>query len=182
VLSKHPADPSKPSVGRINVDSIPPPHTAESMMRCISKIEELDNSKQSKLFIDVSSEFPIGDGHVSMLSSDRPGSSPGKPMAFVVEPILGVPSPAPVVVPIPYPTFKKRIRVVRGQVSDRRNPSWLATAPGEILRTTNDPAQPQPWVRPSGSIFQGPGLYLAYKAVNDSGQLGFVYEDNVKAC
>jgi hypothetical protein len=36
-------------------------------------------------------------------------------MAFVVEPILAVPSPAPVVVPTSYPTFNKRMRVMKGQ-------------------------------------------------------------------
>lgn len=130
VLSKQPADPNRPSVGRINVDSIPPPHTAESMMRCISKIEELDNSKQSQLFIDISSEFPIGDRHVSILSSDRPGSSPDNPMAFVVEPVLAGPSPAPVVVPTPYPTFKKLIRVTRGQGESKCRLLTLSCSPG----------------------------------------------------
>lgn len=85
------------------------------MMRCISKIEELDNTKKSQLFIDISSEFSIGDRHVSILSSERPGSTPENPMAFVVEPILAVPSPAPVVVPTSYPTFNKRMRVMKGQ-------------------------------------------------------------------
>ena len=139
-------------------------------MRCISKIEELTNTNKSQLFIDISSESPIGDKHVSIFSSDRPGSTPENPMAFVVEPILTVSSPASNVVPTPHPTFKKRIRVIKGHgasrrkssgvikltclpVSDYRNPGWLATTPGEILRTTTAPAQPQPWVRPSGSKF-----------------------------
>jgi hypothetical protein len=182
VLSKQPADPNIPSVGRISADSVPPPHTAESIMRCISKIEDLDSSKTSQLFIDISSEYPIGDRPVSILSSDRPGSTPENPMAFVIEPVLASSLPAPVVVPTPYPTFNKRIRVIKGQVSDYRNPRWLAITPGEILRTINVPARPQPWVRPNGSLFQGPSHYLAYEAVNDAGQLGFVYEANVKAC
>jgi hypothetical protein len=182
VLSKQPADPNKPSVGRISVDSVPPPHTAESIMRCISKMEGLDNSKTSQLFIDISSESPIGDGLVSILSSDRPGFMPENPMAFVIEPVLTVPSPTTVVSPIPYPTFNKRIRVIKGQVSDSRNPKWLTTTSDEILRTTNARAQPQPWLRPVGSLFQGPAEYLAYQAVNGAGQLGFVYEGNVKTC
>jgi len=182
VLSKQPADPNKPSVGRVSVDFVPPPHTAQSLMRCISKIEELDNTNKSQLFIDIASEFPMGDRHVSIHSSDRPGSTPENPMAFVVEPVLAVPLAAPVVVPTQYQKFTKRMRVIKGQVSDYRNPSWLAITPGDILHTTNAPAQLQPWVRPNGSLFQGPGQYLAYKAVNAAGQLGFVYEDNVKAC
>jgi len=103
-------------------------------------------------------------------------------MVFVVDPVLEVSSPAPAIVPTPHPTFNKRLQVIKGQASDYRNPSWLAVTPGEILRTTKGPAQLQPWIRPNGSLFQGPGQYLAYKAVNGAGQLGFVYVDNVKAC
>jgi len=182
VLSKKPADPNNPTIGRISVDSVPPPHTASSMIRCISKIEEFDNTKNSQLFMSISSEFALGDQHVSILSSDRPGSTPETPMAFVVEPVLAVTSIAPAVASLPYPSFTKRIRVIKGQLSDERNPNWLALTPGEILRTTKTPAQPQPWVRPSGGIFQGPGQYLAYTAVNGAGKLGFVYVDNVKSC
>lgn len=111
MLSKKPVDPNKPSVGRISVDFIPPPHTAQTIMRCISRIEELNDTKKSHLFANISSEFPIGDKHVSILSTDRPGSTPDNPMAFVVEPALDV----TLVAATPHPTFKKRIRVIKGQ-------------------------------------------------------------------
>jgi hypothetical protein len=108
VKSKQPADSNDPYVGCINVDSIPPPHAAASIMRCISKIEELDNTWQSQLFTNISSESPISEGHVSILTSDRPGSTPEDPMAFVE-----LPSPA------------KQLRVIRdsGQLEykSRRN-------------------------------------------------------------
>jgi hypothetical protein len=85
------------------------------MIRCISKIEEFDNTKNSQLFMSISSEFALGDQHVSILSSDRPGSTPETPMAFVVEPVLAVTSIAPAVASLPYPSFTKRIRVIKGQ-------------------------------------------------------------------
>ena len=64
-------------------------------MRCISKIEEITYSGQSQLFIDISSESPIGEGHVSIFTSDYPGSTPDYPMAFVTSPATQYPSPEP---------------------------------------------------------------------------------------
>ena len=100
VRSQHSADPNDASVGRISVDSITPPHTAASIKQCISKAEKLDNSKQLQLFTSVSSTSPIGEGHLSILTSDRPGSMPEDPMAFVE-------------LPDPFATYTKRWRVRR---------------------------------------------------------------------
>lgn len=80
----------------------------------MSKVEELINSNKSQLFIDISSESPIGNEHVSVFSSDRPGSTPDNPMAFVVEPILNMLSLTRNVVPTSHPAFKKQIRVIKG--------------------------------------------------------------------
>jgi hypothetical protein len=84
VPSKHPVDSNEPSVGRINVNCIPPPHTAKSIIRCISKIEKVEKFGILRLFTSISDESPIGDGHVSILTSNRPGPTPEEPMAFVV--------------------------------------------------------------------------------------------------
>jgi hypothetical protein len=121
MLSKHPADPDKPSVGRINVDSIPPPHTAESIMRCISKIEELNTSTNSQLFNSISSEIPIAEGHVSILSGDCPGSTPEDPLVFVIEPVMAMPLPTPMAVPALDLQFNKRLRVIKGQCESKSN-------------------------------------------------------------
>jgi hypothetical protein len=91
VKSKQPAH-LDPYVGRINIDLVSPPHTAKSIVRCISRNEELDNM-ESRLFTNISSESPIGEGHVSILTGDRPGSTPEDPMAFVT---IGK---------LPHPTF-----------------------------------------------------------------------------
>jgi len=64
-------------------------------MRCISKIEEFSYSGKSQLFIDLSSETPIGEGHVSILTCDYPGSMPEHPMAFVTLPAAQCPLPEP---------------------------------------------------------------------------------------
>jgi len=165
VRSKQPANSNDPYVGRINVDCVPPPHTAASIMRCISKIEELDYSLQSQLFTDISSESPIGEGHVSILTSDCPGSTPDDPMAFVE-----MPAPA-------YPAFNKRMRVTVQWPQSSGNPNWLMDKVGEIVRISNDEPQSQSYVY-NGASLQG----LAYEAVNDAGQRGLVYKTHVTPC
>ena len=52
-------------------------------MRCLAKSEEFEHSKESQLFININSESPIGEGHVSILSSNRPGYTPEDPIVFV---------------------------------------------------------------------------------------------------
>jgi hypothetical protein len=146
VPSKQPADPSDSYVGRISVDSVPPPHTAKSIIRCISKVEEIENSMQSQLFINISSESPIDEGYISILTSDRPGSTPEDPLAFVE----------------PYPPFTNPMRVTTSWcqsdftlinnviltyfLASSSYPGWLVTRAGEILRTTSDAPRNQPVV------------------------------------
>jgi hypothetical protein len=83
---KKPAYPDKPWVGRISVDSVPPPHTAASIMRCLSKVEDLANWKHPQLYLKCNSGSPLGDEHVSILADTRPGSTPEDPIAFVEPP------------------------------------------------------------------------------------------------
>jgi len=170
VRSKRPAGSNNPFVGRISVDSFTPPHTATSIMRCISKAEELDNSKQSQLFTSISSKSPIGDGQVSILTSDRPGSTSDDPMAFVE-------LPTPVAVPIPYPTFTKQIRLTHADASGDYDPKWLTTEKGEILRTTHEGPRNRPFVM-NGTPYQ----CSAYEAVNDAGKVGFITASHVEPC
>lgn len=82
VVSRQPASSSDPYIGRLSIEFIPPPRTAASVMRCISKNEELDHSNRSQLFSSVSSESPL-EKDVLILSSDHPGSTLDDPMAFV---------------------------------------------------------------------------------------------------
>jgi hypothetical protein len=100
VESKQP-HPDDPYIGRISIDFVSPPHTAKSIIRCISKIEEIYHGMESQLFTNILSESPIGEGHVSILTSDRPGYTPEDPMVFVAarKPYA------------PYPTFTKWMRV-----------------------------------------------------------------------
>ncbi|KIM78070.1 hypothetical protein PILCRDRAFT_602777 [Piloderma croceum F 1598] len=120
VKSKRPADPSCPWIGRISVDSVPPPHTATSIIRCISKAEEFDNSEDSQLWSNSLSESPIRGEHVSILTSNRPGSTPEDPMAFVK-------LPDPVDLPSSDMTYEPVASQMRGTIvpPHKQNRGWL---------------------------------------------------------
>jgi hypothetical protein len=162
VLLHHPAGFDDPSVGHINVNSIPPPHSAASIIRRIKKIEKLGCSGEPQLFCNISSEFPLGEGHLSILTSDRPGSTPKDPMAFVAS---------------IHSKFPQRIRVIYSWKSGSGNPRWLTINVGEILQA-HDLIPQHPWVGNDGSVT----LFDAYKAVNKAGIEGFVPTTYVKPC
>jgi hypothetical protein len=83
IPTKHPTYSDDMYLGRIMAELVAPPHTATSIMRYISKIEEIDHSPKSKLFSDISSKSPMSDGIISILTSGCPGSMPENPMAFL---------------------------------------------------------------------------------------------------
>jgi hypothetical protein len=194
VPSKQPADPNDAYVGRISVDSVPPPHTAKSIIRCISKVEHIENSMQSQLYVNISSESPIEEGYISILTSDRPGFTPEDPLAFVE----------------PYPAFTNPMRVITSWcqsdftliknvmltyfLASNSHPGWLVTRAGEILHTTSDSPRNQPVVTVWGEFndlkaesyyssyssllypFEGPTQLLAYEAANEAGKMGCEYK------
>ena len=156
LLSKHPADSNNPSVGRINVNSVAPPHTAMSIMHCISKTEGLWKFNEQQLFVSISSESPIGEEYVSLLTSDYPGSTPEDPIVFV-----------------DHNQYTKYIQVTYawsqfpncGEIimliyfADAEDPRFLVTTLGEILRTDGLP-QEQP------SIYGGSKSKLSYSTIS----------------
>jgi hypothetical protein len=91
IPSKVAIDPKKPSLGRIRADSIAPPHSPASIKRCISRVERMPAIAHADLFVDISSDTPLKDGYISILSTDGPGLSPNEPMAIVQTPIVQVP-------------------------------------------------------------------------------------------
>ena len=81
--SKVVIDPEKPSLGRIQADSVTPPHSPASIKRCISRVEKISALASADLFVDTSCDTPLKDGHISILRTDGPGLSPNDPMAIV---------------------------------------------------------------------------------------------------
>ena len=81
--SKVAIDVEEPSLGRIRVDSVAPPHRPTSIKRCISRVEGNPAFAFANLFADTLSETPLREGYISLLRTDGPGMSPDEPMAIV---------------------------------------------------------------------------------------------------
>ena len=87
MASKIAFDPEEPSLGRIQVNSIAPPHSSASIKRCISRVERNPALLwNADLFVDTSCDTPLKGGHVSILRTDGPGLTPNEPMAIVLRP------------------------------------------------------------------------------------------------
>ena len=85
--SKVGIDPEEPSLGRIQIDSISPPQSPATIKACISRVEKIPELAYANLFSDLSSNYPLKEGYISVLgSSDCPGLSPKKPMVIVQTP------------------------------------------------------------------------------------------------
>ena len=87
--SKVAFDPEEPSLGRIQADSVAPPHSPASIKRCISRVERTPALAHADLFADISCKTPLKDGHILILRNDGPGLSPNEPMAIVQIPFEG---------------------------------------------------------------------------------------------
>jgi hypothetical protein len=81
--SKVAIDPEEPSLGRIRVDSIAPPHCPTSIKRRISRVERIPGLSHANLFADTLCDTPLKEGHISLLGTDGTGLSPSEPMAIV---------------------------------------------------------------------------------------------------
>ena len=151
MASKQPADADDPFVGRINVHSIPPPHTATSIMECICTAERLTYEPVSRLFVNVTAENPIGYGHLPIFGNDRPGLTPEDPMAFVDH--LHPEFPKLMCVRAERESaFELPRTIVLIYVTDNpSDPKWLNITQGEILRTT---------IRPDKSLYVRAGREL----------------------
>ena len=82
MTSKVAIDPERPSLGRIRIDSVPPPHSPATIKRCISRVERTPELAYADLFADISSDTPLKEDYISILT-DGPGMSPNEPMAIV---------------------------------------------------------------------------------------------------
>ena len=91
VPSKMAFDPEEPSLGRIRIDSVPPPHNAVTIKRCISRVERTPAIAYAQLFADLSCNTPLTEDYMSFLRTDCPGLSPMNPMAIVQVQNLSIP-------------------------------------------------------------------------------------------
>jgi hypothetical protein len=87
IPSKQPVDPDDPSLGRIAVDSIPPPRTVASMRRTLSRAEKYPSPLHAKLFVNMFSESPMDETHDPDLAGDFPFSL-DQPLALVLPTVV----------------------------------------------------------------------------------------------
>jgi hypothetical protein len=109
IQSRKPVNAFDQTLGHILATSVTPPHTVDSLKRCITKAEGIKNFVKCDLFVDLTSEVPMGKGRISILANDRPGSTPERAMALVYS--VSAPSQEVVIAPnisAPMPDFDSR--------------------------------------------------------------------------
>ena len=85
--SKVAFDPDEPSLGRMRVDSVSPPHSLTFIKRCLLRVEEKPAfawQSHTVFFANTSSDTPLKEGDISILCTDGPGLSPYEPMAILL--------------------------------------------------------------------------------------------------
>ena len=86
IPSKKPAALGDPFLGRIKARSVPPPHTSETVKRCIAKIENIKDRTSTSLFFTSYSQSPMADSDkVTILKSTGPGYTAQEPLALVAK-------------------------------------------------------------------------------------------------
>ena len=88
IFSKIPAATNDPFLGRIKVNSVPPPRTVKAVIRGIGKAENIDDRTSISLFLTVCSQSPLKDAvkvSTTILNGTGPGSTPQEPLALVAK-------------------------------------------------------------------------------------------------
>ena len=86
IVSKTPAAPDDPFLGRIKARSVAPPHTAKAVKRSIAKMENIKDRTNTSLFFTPYSQSPMGDDDkVTILNRTGSGSTPQEPLALVAK-------------------------------------------------------------------------------------------------
>ncbi|KIM81880.1 hypothetical protein PILCRDRAFT_821241 [Piloderma croceum F 1598] len=151
-----------PYLGRISAENIPPPHTVQSLKRCISSSEYIECGTRTQLFLTVSSQIPMKDN--CRVSIPGPGCTPNEPMALVLA--------------CEFRQYSERMRVVK--VYFNGDFGWLGTMEGETLYTEKV-VQYERWVTKVPFTYRYfEGKWPAYRAINAAGQEGLVWKNSLE--
>jgi len=71
------------SLGRIDNNLVPPPHTVDSIIRCISYAERFSYDFWHQLFNSIASKSALGSEMILNVEGDSSGSAPERPFVFV---------------------------------------------------------------------------------------------------
>ena len=88
IPSKTPVAPGDPFLGRIKVESVPPPRTVKALKRSIAKKEDInDRSTSTSLFLALYSQSTVNDAVkiTNIFNATGPGSTPQDPVALVAQ-------------------------------------------------------------------------------------------------
>ena len=73
-------------LGRIPAELVTPPHTALSLKRCLSGLENVQDVPAAKLFLSASSKAPLEDAsRVAIHASAGHGCTPNEPIVLVIK-------------------------------------------------------------------------------------------------
>jgi len=124
-------------LGRIEADSVVPPHTVESLKRRMAKAEGIDSSAQCQLYYYPGSKSPVADGLLLTFTGNCAGSSPARPMALVYS---GFSEPRPALPDMPpeFWAFTKRIKGKQDRYDGRYNSKFMDIQKDEILYTDGE--------------------------------------------
>ena len=103
-VSKTSFDKSNSSLGRIDIFTIPPPHTVASLKNCLIHVEGV-SSHDVQLLENEDGEVTLNDSDaIALLTDSRPGSKEGQPIVFTYARNVSDKTTAP-----GSPSFSKRL-------------------------------------------------------------------------
>jgi len=134
--------------------------------------------------MNTKSQPPMSDGqYVSILTADRPGSTPKNSMVLVesadttfrdrvrrIGHLIQFVGPAERSMP-----YDKLMRAIKGWTPSSQNRDWLSIKEGQTLHTCQSPRY-QPYDTGAKNRYQ---QFLAYEAQDDEGCRGFVMQEHV---
>jgi len=159
ITPKHQIGDYSPSVARIDKTLVPPPHSPDSIIRCISYVEGFPYCVWHRLFIDITSESPINYREAWIPESGGPGSTPDKPLIFV--------------------KFATEKKFIRPKQSFWCIKLYSASSESEELFGGPFPLYTDGVVRQEISRLRPPTYDNVYRVYNDAGVHGFALKDDV---
>jgi len=163
-------------LGRIPATSVTPPHTVNSLKRCITEAEGIINVPRCDLYADLNSESRMNQGPISIIAADSLGSTPETAIALVysISPQESTSTPRVAV----NPKFTKKIAAIQDCNNAAVNRKFLNFKKDEVFHTDGIPRR---------EIFAGGGggrssahPFKVYEAVNSAGLKGFVMKNAVR--